>query len=90
VGLPLEIVPGDYSHARLGENYELRVLKAGQPLAGVEVKVTYSSTQNKEYPHRLTTDEEGRARIFLTARGNYLFSVRDENTISTFTLIKSF
>lgn len=90
VGLPLEIVPGDYSHARLGENYEFRVLKAGQPLAGVEVKVTYSSTQNKDYPHRLTTDEEGRARIFLTARGNYLFSVKDENIISTITLIKSF
>jgi len=90
VGLPLEIVPGEYSHARLGENYEFRVLKDGQPWAGAEVKVTYQSTQNQDYPHRLSTDEEGRARIFLTARGNYLFSVRDGNIISTFTLIKSF
>ena len=37
-GLPLEIVPSDYSHARLGENYEIQVLKAGQPLAGAVVK----------------------------------------------------
>jgi predicted RNA-binding protein len=89
-GLPLEIVPCDNSHARLGENYEIRVLKAGQPLAGAEVRVTYSSTQSHDYPHHLTTDEEGRAKLFLTARGNYLFSVSDDNTISTFTLIKSF
>jgi predicted RNA-binding protein len=90
VGLPLEIVPSDYSHARLGENYEVQVLKDGQPLVGADVRVTYSSTQNHDYPHHLTTDAEGRARIFLTARGNYLFSVTDGNTISTFTLIKSF
>ena len=89
-GLPLEIVPCDYSHARLGESYEIRVLKEGQPLVGIEVRATYSSTQNREYPHLLTTDEEGRAKLFLTARGNYLFSVTDENIISTFTLIKSF
>lgn len=89
-GLPLEIIPSDYSHARLGENYEIRVLKAGQPLAGAEVRATYSSTQNKDYPHRLTTDDEGRACLFLTARGNYLFSVSDDNVITTFTLIKSF
>jgi len=90
VGLPLEIVPSDYSHARLGENYEVQILKAGQPLAGAEVRVTYSSTQNQDYPHHLTADAEGRARIFLTARGNYLFSVTDGNITSTFTLIKSF
>ena len=89
-GLPLEIVPGEYSHARLGENYEIVVLRNGQPLPGAIVKVTYSSTQNRDYPHRLTTDNEGRARIFLTARGSYLFSVGDGNIISTFTLIKSF
>ncbi len=89
-GLPLEIVPTDYSHARLGENYEIQVLKEGQPLAGVEVRATNSSTQNRDYPHRLKTDAEGRARLFLTARGNYLFSVTDGNIISTFTLIKSF
>ncbi len=89
-GLPLEIVPCDYIHARLGENYEIQVLKEGQPLAGAEIRATYSSTQNQDYPHRLTTDEEGRAKLFLTARGNYLFSVSDDNIISTFTLIKSF
>lgn len=90
IGIPLEIIPFDYSHARLGESYEIRVLKEGQPLAGVEVRATYSSTQNRDYPHRLTSDEEGRAKLFLTARGNYLFSVTDGNIISTFTLIKSF
>ena len=90
IGLPLEIFPSDYSHARLGENYEVKVLKEGQPLVGAEVRVTYSSTQNRDYPHRLTTDEEGRARLFLTARGNYLFSVTDDKIITTFTLIKSF
>ena len=89
-GLPLEIVPSDYSHARLGENYEVQILKEGQPLAGAEVRITYSSTQNQDYPHHLKTDAEGRARIFLTARGNYLFSVTDSNITSTFTLIKSF
>lgn len=89
-GLPLEIVPVDYSHARLGGNYEIQVLQAGKPLAGAEVLATYSSTLNKDYPHRLKTDQEGRARLFLTARGNYLFSVTAGDTISTFTLIKSF
>jgi len=89
-GLPLEIFPSDYSHARLGENYEIKVLKDGQPLAGVQIQATYSTTQNRDYPHRLTTDEEGRASLFLTARGNYLFSVTDGNIVSTFTLLKSF
>jgi len=89
-GLPLEIVPCDYSHARLGEKYEIQVLKEGQPLAGAEIRATYSSTSNPDYPHHLTSDAEGRANLFLTARGNYLFSVSDENITSTFTLIKSY
>ncbi|MEN6324699.1 MAG: DUF4198 domain-containing protein [Syntrophomonas sp.] len=89
-GLPLEIVPCDFSHARMGESYEIQVLKDGNPLGGIEVKVTYSSTRNRDYPHRLTTNEEGKARIFLTAKGNYLFSVSSDNIISTFTLVKSF
>lgn len=89
-GLPLEIIPCDFSHARMGENYEIQVLKDGSPLKGIEVKVTYSSTLNRDYPHRLTTNEEGKAKIFLTARGNYLFSVDSDNIISTFTLVKSF
>ncbi len=90
VGLPLEIVPVDYSHARMGENYEIQVLKDGRPLKGVEVSATYSHTRNSDYPHRLKTDDDGRASLFLTARGNYLFSVTDGNAISTFTLIKGF
>ena len=89
-GLPLEIIPCNFSHARMGENYEVQVLEAGNPLKGAEVKVTYSSTLNHDYPHRLTTDEEGKAKIFLSARGNYLFSVSNANIISTFTLVKSF
>jgi len=90
IGLPLEIIPQDYGHARLGENYEIQVLKEGQPLAGATVLATYGSTKNPDYPHRLITDAEGTARLFLTARGNYLFSVTDGNITSTFTLIKSF
>lgn len=89
-GLPLEIVPCDFSHARLGESYEIEVVQDGKPVAGIEVRVTYTSTVNHDYPHRLTTDKEGKARIFLTAKGNYLFSVSSDNIISTFTLVKSF
>ena len=90
LGLPLEIVPSDYSHARMGESYEIQVLQNGQPLAGAEVKVTYASTRSKDYPHHLTTSEDGRTKIFLSARGNYLFSVATQNITSTFTLVKSF
>ncbi len=90
LGLPLEIVPIDYSHARLGETYGIQVLKDGHPLIGVEVKATFSETQSRDYPHHLQTDEEGKTRLFLTARGNYLFSVTEGNMTSTFTLIKSF
>ncbi|NLW44283.1 MAG: CooT family nickel-binding protein [Syntrophomonadaceae bacterium] len=90
LGLPLEIVPAGYSHARLGENYEFQVLAAGEPVAGLEVKATYAGTHHRDYPHRLRTDDNGRARIFLTARGNYLFSVTHKNITSTFTLVKSY
>lgn len=90
LGLPLEIVPCGYAHARMGENYELQVLKDGQPLAGVLLRATFANTRSNDYPHNMTTDEKGKARLFLTARGNYLFSVSDGNLISTFTLIKSF
>lgn len=90
MGLPLEIIPTDYSHARLGENHEIQVLKNGHPLAGAEVRATFSNTKNRDYPHHLKTDQEGKTRLFLTARGNYLFSIADENIISTFTLVKSF
>ncbi|MGB4702548.1 MAG: CooT family nickel-binding protein [Syntrophomonadaceae bacterium] len=90
IGLPLEILPCGYSHARMGENYEVQVLKDGKPLAGAELKATYANTRNTDYPHHLVTDEEGKARLFLTARGNYLFSVSHDNITSTFTLVKSF
>ncbi len=90
IGLPLEILPCGYSHARMGENYEVQVLKDGKPLAGVTLRATYANTRNTDYAHNLITDEEGKARLFLTARGNYLFSVSHENIISTFTLVKSF
>jgi len=89
LGLPLEIVPSNYSHARMGENYEIQVLKNGEPLAGAEVRATYSGTQNRDYPHHLTTDSEGKTRLYLTARGNYLFTVTHEGITSTFTLMKS-
>ncbi len=90
LGLPLEIVPMDYSHARLGENYSIQVLKDGRPLAGVEVKATFKGTPSRDYPHHLKTDAEGKCRLFLTARGNYLFSITAGDITTTFTLIKSF
>jgi uncharacterized GH25 family protein len=65
-------------------------LKNGLPLPGAEVKATYSRTSNRDYPHHLTTDAEGKTSLFLTARGDYLFSVKDGDIISTFTLTKSF
>lgn len=90
VGLPLEIAPVDYSHVHLGDNYRIQVLKGGEPLAGAEVRATYTGSHRREYPFRLKTDEAGKAGVFLTARGNWLFSVKDDHVISTFTLIKSF
>lgn len=90
LGLPLEILPAHNQHARMGENYEIQVLKNGVPMPAAAVKATYAATNSADYPHRLITDQEGKARVFLSARGNYLFSVCDENIISTFTLIKSF
>jgi len=90
IGLPLEIVPVDYSHAHLGEYYGVQVLKEGRALAGAEVRATFQGTQNRDYPHHLRTDDEGKCRLFLTARGNYLFSVSDGDITTTFTLIKSF
>lgn len=90
VGIPLEIIPCSYGHAHLGESYAIRVLKNGQPLIGAEVKATYTGTHNRDYPHKLTTNEEGEASLYLTARGNYLFSVQDGGITSTFTLVKSF
>lgn len=89
-GLGLEIVPASYSHVHLGDNYEVQVLKDGKPFAGAEVLATYSSHKGGQYPIRLVTDAEGRARVLLSARGNWLFSVTDEKITSTFTLIKSF
>ncbi len=90
LGLPLEIVPGSYSHARMGENYEIQVLANGQPLEGIEVQATYAGTHNPDYPHRMITDDEGKARLFLSARGNYLFRVNHGSVVSTFTLVKAF
>lgn len=90
IGLPLEIVPVHYSHARMGESYEVQLLKNGEALAGAEIRVTYASTRSSDYPHRLVTDANGKARVFLTARGNYLFTAEDEENICSFTLVKGF
>jgi predicted RNA-binding protein len=89
VKLPLEIVPSGYSHARIGEYYEIQLLKNGEPLPDTEIKATFSTAAPHEYPRRQKTDDSGRAKFFLSARGHYLFSVQHDNIISTFTLIKS-
>lgn len=90
IGLDLEIFPTDYSHARMGESYEVQVLKQGQPVAGAEVRATFAGTHQKDYPHRMITNDEGKVKLFLTSRGNYLFSVIVDEIISTFTLVKSY
>lgn len=89
LNLPLEIVPCGYSHARIGDYYELQVLHQGQALAGTEIKATFTGVRGQEYPRRLQSDENGKAKIFLSARGHYLFSTEHDGTISTFTLVKS-
>ena len=88
IGLPLEMVPADDSHARMGAQYELQVLKDGHPYAGAEVRVTYASTNNPDYPHRIISNENGNIKVFMSASGNYLFSVQDGNTVSTLTVVK--
>ncbi len=88
IGLPLEIVPSGYSHARIGEYYEVQLLRNGQTLAGVEIKDTYASAGGQEYPRRQKSEDWGRAKFFLSARGHYLFSSTYDGIITTFTLVK--
>ncbi|MCR4400400.1 MAG: DUF4198 domain-containing protein [Syntrophomonadaceae bacterium] len=90
VGLPLEIVPRTHRHVHLGDHYEFTVLKHGRPLAGATVRATYPGSRSAGYPVRVATDESGSARVFLTAPGNWLFSVTDGDVTSTFTLVKGF
>lgn len=90
VGIPLEIVPAKYSHVHLGDPYEFQVLYEGSPLPGAEVKASYPGVSGRDYPIQMTTDDGGKARVFLMARGNWLFSVKHQNITSTFTLVKDF
>lgn len=90
IGLPLEISPSRNNHPRMGESYEIQVLKEGLAWPGAEVRATYAGARSADYPHRMVCDAEGKARIFLTARGNYLFTVEDEGVTSSFTLVKGF
>lgn len=89
-GLPLEIVPSEYRHVHLGEEYEFLVLKDGRPLHQAKVFATYQGVRSANPPHQLTTDERGQGRVMLTAPGNWLFSVQDHDTVSTFTLVKDY
>ncbi|HOV42636.1 MAG TPA: DUF4198 domain-containing protein, partial [Syntrophothermus lipocalidus] len=90
VGIPLEIVPTKYSHVHLGDSYQFQVLHEGKPLAGIEVKASYPGAPGKDFPVRVATDQDGRAQVFLTTRGNWLFLVTYHNITSTFTLVKDF
>ena len=90
LGLPLELTPADNNHARMGAQYEVQVLKNGQPVSGAEVRITYANTSNPDYPHKLTSNAQGRIQVFMSAPGNYLFSVFAKNVISTLTVVKSF
>jgi hypothetical protein len=89
IGLPLEILPLSHNHARIGQHYQVQVLRDKKPWPGAEIRITFTGTRHADYPHHLIADDEGKAGIFLSARGNYLFSVQNEDIISTFTLMKN-
>ncbi|MDR1160098.1 MAG: DUF4198 domain-containing protein [Syntrophomonadaceae bacterium] len=90
LGLPLEIIPVEYGHFHAGSEYGVIVLKNGRPLSNVNIGVTYTNISYSDYPHILTTGDDGKATVFLTEPGNYLFVTESEEIVSTFTLVKNF
>ncbi|MGE5453657.1 MAG: CooT family nickel-binding protein [Methylocystaceae bacterium] len=90
IGLPLEIMPSSYQHAHIGEHYDVTVLSHGEPLSGAKLVATYTGNRQATYPIQTYTDNLGRAKVFLAARGNYLLVCSHENVITTYTLIKSY
>jgi uncharacterized GH25 family protein len=75
VGLPLEIVPerDPYAESRQ-DDFPVRVIFEGQPLAGALVKLT--ALENDAVPLQANrTDSAGRARFSLSKGATYLFSV---------------
>lgn len=89
-GLPLEIVPARYNHPHLGEYYEIIVLRDGVPLPHADVYATYAGHRQPGFPVHTKTDEEGKAKVFLSARGNYLLVTKADNLISSFTVVKNY
>ncbi|MDR1615905.1 MAG: DUF4198 domain-containing protein [Syntrophomonadaceae bacterium] len=90
LGLPLEIIPTEYGHPHMGSEYGVMVLKNSKPFPGASIGVTYTDTAASDYPHILTADAEGKAKVFLTEPGNYLFVTASEGIVSAFTLVKNF
>jgi len=90
VGLPLEIMPSSYQHVHIGEHYEVTVLYHGEPLVGAKLAATYPGNRQASYPVTTYTNNQGKAQIFLSARGNYLFICHHEQMVSTYTLIKGY
>ena len=74
LGLGLEIVPlADPTHLRPGATLEVRLLKAGQPLAGLAVRATH---QGKPASFA-TTDADGRASFVLDVPGPWLLAATE-------------
>ena len=69
-GMELEIVPeSDPTRIRVGDEMSLRVLRAGEPEAGLSVQ---AQSEEPAAAARATTDEEGRVRLRLDRAGWWL------------------
>jgi uncharacterized GH25 family protein len=74
LGLGLEIVPlADPTRLRSGATLEVRLLKAGQPLAGLAMRASHSGRPAAF----ATTDEDGRASFMLDGQGPWLLAATD-------------
>ena len=72
VGMALELVPdADPSGLRAGQPFGLRLLKDGQPLAGVAVAADPGGRDARTFK---TTDADGRVRFEPAHAGRYLFA----------------
>jgi uncharacterized GH25 family protein len=75
LGLPVEIVPAvDPTRLRPGATLDVRLLAHGQPVAGALIGAVYASSTGKpdDWPVKVRTDRQGRARLVLKASGPWL------------------
>jgi hypothetical protein len=73
VGMPLEIVAEQNPYSlKAGEPLSVRVLYQGKPVPGIMIKSFH--LKDKQSPRRVRTDADGRARIELPIKGEYLLN----------------